>query len=151
MDSLTIIQESDCWFEEGLKFKCTGCGKCCTGSPGYVWLTDEDITRLAKHLKLTEKEFIKRYTRTVNRRISLVEMKKTYDCVFLKNGRECSVYKARPSQCRTYPYWINNVASKEQWERESSRCEGINHPDAPVIPKEEVLQRLSEFLEVKPS
>ena len=28
-------------------FQCTGCGDCCTGAPGFVWVNKEDIAALA--------------------------------------------------------------------------------------------------------
>lgn len=27
------------------------------------------------------------------------------DCVFLRDGKQCTVYGARPLQCSTYPWW----------------------------------------------
>lgn len=27
------------------------------------------------------------------------------DCVFLRDGRQCTVYGARPLQCSSYPWW----------------------------------------------
>ena len=75
------------WYKEGLNFSCTECGQCCTGSPGYVWLEASEITNLAKTLKITEAEFIKKYTRLVGGNLSLIEDNKTYDCVFLKEKR----------------------------------------------------------------
>ena len=41
------------WYEQGLRFTCTTCGNCCTGGPGYVWVTDEEVDRLAAHLGLS--------------------------------------------------------------------------------------------------
>jgi len=35
------------------------------------------------------------------------------------------VYEARPTQCRTYPFWSNIVDSEESWNRESRECPGI--------------------------
>ena len=35
------------WYQDGLAFECTRCGACCTGAPGYVWVNDEEIARLA--------------------------------------------------------------------------------------------------------
>ncbi len=35
------------WYQDGLAFTCTQCGKCCTGDPGFVWVTDEEIAALA--------------------------------------------------------------------------------------------------------
>jgi len=40
------------WYQDGLRFKCTGCGQCCTGSPGYVWVSPEEAEAMAKHLKI---------------------------------------------------------------------------------------------------
>ncbi len=38
------------WYQDGLKFRCTGCGDCCTGAPGYVWVNKEEIAALAVYL-----------------------------------------------------------------------------------------------------
>lgn len=84
-------------------FKCTGCGTCCRWS-GSVLLTDEDITALAQRTGLTEEEFIDRHTRLAPHRIGLA-LRDAPDgaCLFLEGSR-CSVYEARPEQCRTFPF-----------------------------------------------
>ncbi|MCA9080037.1 MAG: YkgJ family cysteine cluster protein, partial [Planctomycetaceae bacterium] len=38
------------WYHAGLPFSCTQCGDCCTGSPGFVWVTEDDIRAIAEHL-----------------------------------------------------------------------------------------------------
>ena len=120
------------WFDDGLRFKCTGCGKCCTGSPGYVYLSLADLERLAEHFQCTNQEFIAKYGRQVEEQYSLLESETTYDCVFLKD-KQCSVYEARPTQCRTFPWWIYNLRDSHDWEEAGKRCEGINHKDAPIV------------------
>lgn len=125
------------WYEDGLKFKCTGCGKCCTGAPGYVWLTEEDIQKFANHFKISQEEFLQKYTRFVRGRYSLNETPKHYDCVFFKDTK-CTVYNARPKQCRTFPFWDENIKSPETWDSVAFHCEGINHKDAPTIPLSEI-------------
>src|SRR5688500_1701558 len=43
---LTVLNEADTdapWFADGLSFTCTACGNCCTGGPGFVWITKEEI------------------------------------------------------------------------------------------------------------
>lgn len=127
----------DYWYKEGLKFKCTGCGKCCTGGPGYVWIDEKEIAEMAAFLKITPKEFEKLYTRHVNGRLSLRENKVNYDCVFLKD-KQCQVYGTRPKQCRKFPWWSENLKSPERWESVAKDCEGINHPDAPLISFEKI-------------
>lgn len=140
MSQLHIIDsdEKQPWYHKGLRFKCTGCGKCCTGAPGFVFLTEEDITNLTQCLGITREEFVKRYTKSFNGRLSLRDDTPNYSCIFLKDKKYCQVYQARPIQCRTYPYWLMNLSSQEQWEEEAERCEGINHPEAPLISKEEI-------------
>ena len=90
---------SRCWYQDGLEFTYTQCGRCCTGAPGYVWVTRKEVAELAKLLDTTVERFAKRYLRKVGRRYSLKE-KANYDCVFYEDG--CTVYSARPHQCRTY-------------------------------------------------
>lgn len=128
------------WYKEGLSFKCTACGKCCTGAPGYVWVGPEEMEAMAEFLKLSLQEFTRKYIRRVGQRFSLVESKVTYDCVFLKEGK-CSVYGARPTQCRTYPWWPDNLSSPQAWQETAQRCEGIT-PDAPVVPFEEIKEQV---------
>lgn len=120
------------WYQDGLRFKCTECGKCCTGSPGFVWLTEKDIFSLSQYLKIPRERFLKKYTRLVFGRIALLEYPNTYDCVFFKD-RKCSVYSSRPQQCRKFPFWKEIIESPKSWEKAKQTCEGIDHPDAPVI------------------
>lgn len=134
------------WYEEGLSFKCTGCGKCCTGQPGFVFLSREDITRLAKHFELTESAFLQRYAREVDGFYSLKEDPENYDCVLLKDN-QCTAYDARPIQCKTYPFWENNLRSPSTWSREKALCEGIDHEEAPLIPKKAIEEQLDLYLD----
>lgn len=124
--------------KEGLRFKCTQCGMCCTGGPGAVWLDEKDIQRLMDHLQISRELFLKNYTRRLGKRISLTEDPDNYDCVFLK-GKKCSVYEARPDQCKVYPWWPDVTATQEAWEYEKVRCEGIDHPEGALyqLPKKQ--------------
>jgi Fe-S-cluster containining protein len=83
------------WYSSGLKFACTGCGNCCTGAPGYVWIGEAEALRLAEHLALPFDEFARRYLRFAKGRISLVE-KRNGDCVFWSATAGCEVYESRP-------------------------------------------------------
>jgi len=120
------------WFSSGLRFKCTGCGKCCTGSPGYVFLSEDDTERLARHFGMEIEAFQKKYTRLVDGQSALLDRPGSGDCVFLKD-KQCTAYEARPVQCSTFPWWIQNLRNPEDWDEAAVRCEGINHPDAPLV------------------
>lgn len=140
---LPLTPDSRFYDDSGLRFKCTGCGGCCTGVPGYVWLSSEDIERLIAHLELSHEAFFETYCRKAKGRWSLKELLPHYDCIFLKNGKECSVYEARPKQCRTFPWWKENLLSKRSWEDAGRYCEGINHPDGKIYTKEEIERDLN--------
>lgn len=125
------------WYKEGLRFACTECGKCCTGKPGYVWLTEDEMHRIADYLNLPIDRFIRQYTRRKYNRYALIEKKAHhYDCIFLKD-KKCSIYPVRPKQCRTYPWWKENLKSEESWKRAAEDCEGIND-DASIVPFSEI-------------
>lgn len=133
------------WYAAGLRFKCTECGQCCTGAPGYVWVSDEEIIAMAEHLKLPLEEFVPRYLRLVNGRYALLERPvspTTYDCIFLKN-KKCSVYTVRPRQCRTFPWWQHNLDSPEDWRAAASYCEGISE-EAPIVPLTTITEQLNQ-------
>ncbi len=134
------------WFDEGLRFKCTGCGKCCTGSPGYVYLSKPDLENLAAHFSLSEEEFLQKYTRYIDGQYALLDEPKTYDCIFLKEKR-CTVYEARPVQCRTFPWWIHHLREPEDWKEAALRCEGIDHPDAPIVPSLKIQEECLTYLD----
>jgi uncharacterized protein len=117
---------SEPWFSEGLKFSCTGCGCCCTGAPGFVWVNKAEIEAMAEAVGVDVEEFERRYVRTVGIRKSLIEYANG-DCVFFDGeNRNCRVYEARPRQCRTWPFWPSNLTSPASWDRISERCPGCN-------------------------
>jgi hypothetical protein len=134
------------WFAEGLKFQCTGCGKCCTGSPGYVFLSESDLNRLASHFHLSPQQFADQYTRQVEDQYALIDRPGSGDCVFLSQNK-CTVYEARPVQCQTFPWWIHHLRDPEEWQEAAERCEGINHPDAPTIPSLEIQHQCATYLD----
>jgi hypothetical protein len=150
LEQKLVVQSADSaeepWFDEGLRFKCTGCGKCCTGSPGYVFLSQTDLQNLANHFSLTEEEFVKKYTRLIDGQYALLDMEGSYDCVFLKNN-QCTVYEARPIQCRTFPWWVQHLRDPQDWQEAALRCEGINHPDAPLVPSIKIQEQCLTYLD----
>ena len=112
------------WFKDGLRFECTQCGDCCTGAPGFVWVNQEEIEAIAKKINVDLEEFEKKYVRKIGIRKSLVEFPNG-DCVFFDNqSRHCTVYDARPRQCRTWPFWDSNLKSPSDWESTCEVCPG---------------------------
>jgi len=119
------------WYVAGLAFECQGCGRCCAGpEEGYVWVTDEDVARIAEFLGISEKRMRDSYVRRVGKRLSLRESKPSNDCVFLDRDEEgkrtCAIYSVRPVQCRTWPFWPGNLRNPEDWCEAAHRCQGMN-------------------------
>jgi Fe-S-cluster containining protein len=138
---LTVIQARPPrkpWYSEGLRFRCTECGNCCTGPSGYVWISPEEIGHLAEHLGRTVEDVNKRYVRKIGARFSLREKKTLegkYDCVFLidlpdapggQKRKGCGIYQVRPLQCRTWPFWDGVVETRSSWEAAARNCPGID-------------------------
>ena len=73
---------------------------------------------------MSVEEFEDEYVRQVGVRKSLVEYENG-DCVFFDNkSRKCSVYDARPRQCRTWPFWDSNIRTPEAWADTCEVCPG---------------------------
>ncbi len=131
---LNVLNQSDQpWFKDGLSFTCTQCGNCCTGGPGYVWVSDEEVDRLAEHFGLSREETIRKHVRMIQGRMSLKEKRDQrgeYPCVFLTDlgdgKRGCAIYKVRPLQCRTWPFWDGNLDTPGGWKRAGKTCPGLN-------------------------
>ena len=133
------------WYAEGLRFECTRCGNCCTGPPGWVWFDQEEGRRIAARLGLDEADFYQRYAHQVNGRWSLKETKTPhgYDCIFLDRTSRpgeaiCSIYAVRPVQCRTWPFWPENLSSPRAWQgaRRRTPCPGMDH--GALVPIEQI-------------
>ena len=123
-DESTPADDNKPWYHQGLRFTCTGCGDCCTGGPGYVWVNNDEISAIAAFLGVSEEECQRDYVRKVGVRKSLVELA-NYDCVFLDGQtRRCNIYSVRPRQCRTWPFWQSNIRTPQAWEQTCRVCPG---------------------------
>lgn len=81
------------------KVDCLQCANCCKTTPAIV--TRPDARRIAKHLGITSKAFIKKY---------LLEdfdgslMINGVPCTFLNQDNTCQIYEVRPEACSAYPH-----------------------------------------------
>ena len=138
------------WYRKGLRFECTRCGNCCTGPPGAVWYTPQEGEAMAQALGVDLSTFLSRYARKIRGGWSLQERRSPQgmDCIFLtrdEQGRAgCSVYAARPTHCRTWPFWEENLESPEAWDdaRERTPCPGMG--EGPLVSVESIISRLNQ-------
>ncbi|CAM9598793.1 unnamed protein product, partial [Phaeothamnion confervicola] len=112
------------WWEKGLNFECTQCGKCCRVT-GDVWLTDDEANATASLLDLSLSAFLAEYVsgEPVDGWVRLRDRDNAaggQSCCFLADdGKTCTIYEVRPEQCRTYPWWPRLLRSREAWEAEA--------------------------------
>ena len=130
--------EQSYFFDAGLRFECTRCGRCCSGTPGKVFLSDEEGDSIAGFLGLTPDAFREVYLVTDPYSEPALREKPNHDCIFLTD-RRCSIYEVRPAQCRTYPFWLGCLRSPEAWARERHQCPGIGR--GRLFTKEEIVAR----------
>jgi len=116
------------FYENGLQFSCTQCSACCRYEQGIVLFSENDLKLMCEKTNLSKDAFIETYCIKINtglgEQYSLKE-KENHDCIFWTNG--CTIYEARPVQCKTYPFWRHVVASKETWKEEAVYCPGIGN------------------------
>jgi len=108
---------------DALRFECQrGCINCCN-MEGYVYLTEEDLKRASKFTRLTVRAFEAKY---VYRTRHQMRFRKPPDkqCPFLEN-HGCSIHPAKPTQCRTFPFWPEIVERRTTWNRTARYCPGI--------------------------
>lgn len=115
------------WYSKGVRFECQRCGHCCGGEPGNVFISPDDVQRIASHLCISSGDFLSQYCREVDMgsyyQTSLKE-REDYSCIFLTD-KGCAIYEVRPLQCRTYPFWPYIFSDRALLEAEKAQCPGI--------------------------
>jgi Fe-S-cluster containining protein len=85
-------------------FVCEMCGTCCiTGDP--IRLRQEDISQIARHIKIPVGKAIAKYTIPDPEKAGVLNFKKILPCKFFDPvQRGCKIYTARPWSCRIFPF-----------------------------------------------
>jgi len=125
-----------------VQFKCQDCCSNCCKTGGVVLISEEDVTKISKYLKISRDEFYKKFTKEEGKKIYLID-REIDDCIFLKNDK-CSIYPVRPIQCKTFPFWPQNVKSEKRWNMVMNECPGIGEG------KEYSRQDIEKVFEGKP-
>jgi Fe-S-cluster containining protein len=128
------------WRQVGVRFACQGSGRCCVsrGDYGYVYLTLEDRRRLARTLGIPTRQFTREYCAKTDGYFHLRDTGP--ECLFLEAER-CTVYEGRPTQCRTWPFWPENMGARA-WTAIAAFCPGVGQ--GPVVAVETIEQLLRE-------
>jgi Fe-S-cluster containining protein len=122
-----------------------------------VYLSENDLSRLANEFGMDYTSFVDAWCRWIpftqgRERLSLKE-KSNFDCIFW-NGSEgatasaggagCTVYHARPLQCRTFPFWDYILCSPQAWKNAGKGCAGMDNGELHSREKIESLARQME-------
>lgn len=78
---------------------CLECANCCRSLGPRI--TDKDVDKMAKVLRLKSVDVIARYMR-IDEDGDMVF--NAMPCPFLGNDNYCSIYESRPKACREYPH-----------------------------------------------
>ena len=111
-----------------LRFECTGCGKCCTqrGAYAHVYVGEREVDALADLLGVSAARVRREHTVVDGlgwRQLRFEDGK----CGFLDPATQrCTVYAARPVQCRTFPFWPELVGPDGWADGLRELCEGID-------------------------
>jgi len=81
------------------KIDCLTCANCCKTTSPIV--TEKDIERIAKFLKLKPQAFIEKYLKKDTDGLWMMQQT---PCVFLDDDNYCLIYEVRPKACREYPH-----------------------------------------------
>ena len=132
---------------EGLQFECQpGCTECCR-QKGFVYLTAEDLPRMAEYTGMTAAAFEKKYVYRTSRQIRL-RVPREGMCPFLEeNG--CSIHPAKLTQCRIFPYWPELIESRREWKKTAGYCPGIGK--GPLIQIESAKAQAAEMRQGYPA
>lgn len=117
------------WYSGGLCFECRRCGRCCSGPhEGFIWVTSREAGLIADFLREPLKQVVQDYTKRVGFRTTLIERSDTKDCIFYRRAdgiAGCSIYPVRPAQCRSWPFWSENLSDAGCWDKASRNCRGM--------------------------
>ncbi len=108
----------------GFRFECQpGCSACCE-MEGEVYLTEQDMFRIASHLSMAPADFEAKH---VHRTPRSRRLRKPPDrqCLFHEEGR-CRIHPIKPVQCRVFPFWPEIIETAEAWNETATRCPGMN-------------------------
>lgn len=111
------------FFDGGLRFACIGCGDCCRG-PGTVYVGAHERGRLASALGVDLDTLTSVWLVPFRDAYRLVDASDG-SCVLLGSDGRCTAYGARPQQCRSFPFWLENLRNPERWRAAAARCPGI--------------------------
>jgi hypothetical protein len=130
-----------------MRFSCQpGCTNCCRQT-GFVYLTEADLRRAAEFLGMETAAFERQYVYRTRNRLRLRKPRDS-QCHFLL-AAGCSIHPAKPTQCRTFPFWPELVERRKRWRATASYCPGIGN--GPLVQIAEARRQAQEMRDAYPA
>ena len=129
------------FFDQGLCFQCQLCGACCIGEPGFIFVDKNEVVQIAEYLSQQTSCFIDDCFYPFRTGYSIREHADGR-CLFYED--RCTIYPVRPTQCKTFPFWFENLRSPKKWRRVTRECPGIDK--GPLYSKEQIMEFINESL-----
>ncbi len=100
---------------------CTECANCCRVAT--VQVSERDVERLAKFLRLKRDRVVEDFVVESEEEGFILRRDEKSGCVFL-NGKDCTVYEARPDICQRFPHLVrgNGSIASRMWEMVDRAC-----------------------------
>ncbi|MBN2857673.1 MAG: YkgJ family cysteine cluster protein [Candidatus Delongbacteria bacterium] len=112
------------FYKHGIRFECKKCGNCCVGN-GYVFIFPVDLERLIEKSGFNLEELQRTYLSTVDG-YTVFRDGGSGACIFWDPiVKGCRIYEARPTQCRTFPFWKTLLYKKAKWDEGTKTCHGV--------------------------
>ena len=99
-----------------------------------MYLTEQDLRAIPRHLGLSRAEFIERHC-TTDEGWVVLRMDQPA-CAFLDDENRCRIYPVRPKQCATWPFWSENLERSVWTGPVRDCCPGIDK--GPLVEAAEV-------------
>lgn len=79
---------------------------------------------MADFFGMATDEFMKKYIKKYFGDVHRLNCPDDDPCMFLTE-KGCSIYPVRPIQCRSFPFWPENISNVDNWENLKKMCPGI--------------------------
>jgi len=121
-------------------FECLGCGDCCYGEGGII-VEEGEASRIARFLRISEREFLNSCCENRNQRIYIKSGPDGW-CIFFDREEKCTIHPVKPARCALWPFFPEILRSRHAWEMAREGCPGISRE----CTFEEFVQAAEDFL-----
>lgn len=108
--------------------------------PGVVYISSEELERMASYLAVTAAAFRRRYKvqREGPKGALYIDAEDGRGCPLLSADRRCMVHPVKPGQCAAFPFWSDLLEDDAAWEAAKAFCPGLDAPAGRLYSRGEI-------------